>query len=76
MNTESHEKLLMIFNAGLDRVRGESAVSNFIAKKEFTKQYQLISIGKAACSMALGALSSMQDNINETLVITKKGHTL
>ena len=74
MNTESHEKLLMIFNAGLDRVRGESAVSNFIAKKEFTKQYQLISIGKAACSMALGALSSMQDNINETLVITKKGH--
>lgn len=74
MNSETHKKLLMIFNAGLDRVRGERAVSNFIASKKFTKQYQLISIGKAACSMALGALNNMQDNIHETLVITKKGH--
>ena len=72
---QAREQVLDIFDAGVTRVKGFNAVANFLASHSLAGQYHLAAVGKAASSMSLGALSVMQEQIIDGLVITKHHHT-
>lgn len=64
--------LLQIFQAGVARVSGRFAVSAGLRMPP--GEVSLVAIGKAAGSMAEGALDSLGDRIVDGLVISKPGH--
>ena len=64
-----------IFDAGVSRVKGFNAVADFLHDYSLEGNYHLIAVGKAASSMTLGALSVMDDQIADGLMITKHDHT-
>ena len=72
---QAREQVLKIFEAGVSRVKGFNAVTDFLKEKSLAGQYHLVAVGKAASSMSLGALSVMQNQIVDGLVITKHEHT-
>ena len=71
----ARQQVLAIFAAGVARVKGCNAVAGYLKAHSLTGRYYLIAVGKAASSMSLGALSVMQDQIMQGLVITKHDHT-
>ncbi len=71
----AREQVLTIFEAGVARVKGDNAVVGFLKNNKLTGGYHLIAVGKAASSMALGALSVLGDQIVDGIVITKHDHT-
>ncbi len=68
-------QVLEIFEAGVTRVKGFNAVVGFLNDKPLNGNYHLVAVGKAASSMALGAMSVLGSQINKGLVITKHDHT-
>lgn len=72
---QARKQVLQIFNAGVSRVKGFNAVADFLKNHSLAGKYHLVAVGKAASSMSLGALSVMQDQIIDGLVITKHDHT-
>ncbi len=68
------DELLRMYQAALTRVSGFDAVRRYLEAQPLQGNYHLIAIGKAAASMALGALASSDDVIKAGLVITKHGH--
>ncbi|MBC6413454.1 MAG: DUF4147 domain-containing protein [Chromatiales bacterium] len=67
--------LMQIFNCGIDRVRGRSAVISALKAYPITSsQLHLLAIGKAASDMTLGALTVLGDSVKDGLLITKRGH--
>ena len=72
---QARENVLQIFEAGVARVKGDNAVVGFLKQHSLEGEYHLIAVGKAASSMALGALSVLGDQISNGLVITKHDHT-
>ena len=79
MDTQQLERarrqVMAIFAAAVARVKGFNAVADHLKAYPLTGRYYLIAVGKAASSMSLGALSVMQDQIIQGLVITKHDHT-
>lgn len=72
---QARENVLTIFEAGVARVKGDNAVVGYLKENALTDEYHLISVGKAGSSMALGALSVLDKQIVNGLVITKHDHT-
>ncbi len=68
-------QVLEIFEAGVARVKGFNAVVGFLNENQLNGEYYLVAVGKAASSMALGAMSVLNSQIVKGLVITKHDHT-
>lgn len=75
MNNDPRAALLDIYQAAVTRVKGFDAVKSRLSVGPLQGTHHLIAIGKAASSMAEGALAVMGDDIAAGLVITKRGHT-
>lgn len=67
--------LLTLMRIGLAAVDGRSCTSRALAARRFTRPVRIAAIGKAASSMALGAHDALGDAIEQSLIITKDGHT-
>ncbi len=72
---QAREQVLKIFEAGVARVKGDNAVVGFLNAHALTGDYHMVAVGKAASSMALGALSVLDKQIVNGLVVTKHDHT-
>ena len=68
-------QVLKIFEAGVERVKGFNAVVGYLNDHPLEGKYYLVAVGKAASSMALGAMSVLSNQIERGLVITKHDHT-
>jgi len=66
--------LLEIFQAALQRVNGRIAVRNALAIEPPATQFDLVTLGKAAESMANGVMDVCNEHIQRGLIITKHGH--
>ena len=69
------EVLSNLFCAGLDAVKGSSSVEKQLLKTPLDGKVAVVSIGKAAASMMLGAQKQLKDQIQSALVITKVGYS-
>ncbi|QKT04923.1 DUF4147 domain-containing protein [Ectothiorhodospiraceae bacterium 2226] len=61
-----------MLHAALESVRGERVVADYLAAHRPPRPSALLSVGKAACSMAAGALAHWPGL--DGLVVTKPGH--
>ena len=68
------EQLHTLFNAGVDAVGGRQATQRTLQQFSLPKQVHLVALGKAADSMAAGALAVLGDKLISGLVITKHDH--
>jgi len=68
----ARKELLEIFQAGVARVEGRNAVR--LALRRMQGEVSLVAIGKAAGSMAQGALQVLGESVVDGLVISKPGH--
>jgi len=66
--------LRQLFDAGVRAVDGFSATSRALKNLPTGKKVYLVAVGKAAASMAEGALSVLGDKLVAGLVISKHGH--
>lgn len=66
--------LLELFDAALRAVDGRASVERFLESHRIPGPIVVFAIGKAASRMTLGAHASLDDEVAETLVITKDGH--
>ncbi len=69
---QRRQTILKLYQDALHAVSGEQAVSRYLSRHPFEKNYSLIAIGKAAASMARGAVS---ERLRSGLVITKHGYS-
>ena len=67
-------QLHTLFNAGVDAVGGRQATQRTLQQFSLPKQVHLVALGKAADSMAAGALAVLGDKLISGLVITKHDH--
>jgi len=73
---KARDDLMQIFNSGIDRVRGRSAVAAALKQHPPAGEVlHLVAIGKAASDMTLGALDVLGERITDGLLITKHQHT-
>ena len=70
------QKLINLWQMGVNAAKGEDAVYAAMARENITEIDAIIAVGKAAASMALGALKALDDCAVETLIVTKYGHGL
>jgi len=73
--SKARDSLKQIFQAGIDAVNGKNSVKRFLNNRPITSPIYLIAIGKAAASMAEGAIEMCSHQIQDGLVITKKEHS-
>ena len=71
-----HDLLLELLRAGLERVEGRRCVREALLTRPAQRDAPVwaAAIGKAACSMALGALDVLGPSLERVLVVTKAGH--
>lgn len=72
-----HQLLLELLQAGLERVNGRRCVREALLTSLPAARAAPVwaaAIGKAACSMALGAADALGPSLERMLVITKGGH--
>ena len=79
MSRFSHAKyrplLLKLYQAGLQKVRGDVCVSDFFQQNQTERtDCSVLAIGKAAFAMAQAADQYFRDYVRHGLVITKYGH--
>jgi hydroxypyruvate reductase len=67
--------MLEIFSAAIKRVNGDEAVYQHLYKNPIQGPVYVIAIGKAAQSMAEGAVRALGRRIKAGLIISKYGHT-
>ncbi len=67
-------RLLSIFEQALRAVGGRGCVASHLRSHPMDGPVELIAVGKAAASMALGARDVLGEQIQGALVITKYGH--
>lgn len=72
--SESRKQLYSFFQAGLQAVNGRLCVHRFLMENPSVGQTALVSIGKAASAMALGAVDALGGQLHSGLVITKQDH--
>ncbi|MBL1241436.1 MAG: DUF4147 domain-containing protein [OCS116 cluster bacterium] len=70
------QKLIDLWQVGVNAAKGEQAVYDAMKRENITGADAIIAVGKAAASMALGALKALGKTDVETLIITKYGHGL
>jgi hydroxypyruvate reductase len=77
MNKKARQVLLQILANSLEQLTGELLVESALpALLDEVRDWQVIAVGKAAASMACGAINCLgSDNIDQLLVITKSGQT-
>jgi glycerate 2-kinase len=68
------ELLLELFQAGVDAVSGYEATRRSLMAEQLPDRVYLVALGKAADSMAKGALSVIDDRLVSGLVVTKHHH--
>lgn len=74
-NTSKIDKsLLQIYQAAISAVKGRACVEKRMASLGLSGPLTMVAIGKAAASMAQGAVDVLGDQIEIGLVITKHGH--
>lgn len=73
---KNHDPLLTVYQAALAAVEGRRLVAEALASMPRPAPLRLVSIGKAAASMALGAHQTLGQAVQAGLVITKHGHGL
>jgi hydroxypyruvate reductase len=68
--------LLELFRAGLASVEGRSCVRRTLREQpqRSGRPVWVAAVGKAACSMALGAQDALGESLGRVLLITKDGH--
>ncbi len=66
--------LLTIYRAALAAVEGRAAVRRHLERHPPDGDLHLVAVGKAATSMALGALDALDTRVVDGLVICKTGH--
>lgn len=71
---DHRRNLLAIYRAALDAVEGRGAVRRYLEAHPPAGPLHLVAVGKAATSMALGALDALGDQVTGGLVICKHGH--
>src|SRR5512146_2373386 len=72
-----HQLLLGLLRAGLERVEGRRCVREALLARPIARREAPVwaaAVGKAACSMALGAADALGPSLERVLVITKSGH--
>jgi hydroxypyruvate reductase len=72
--TSHRHRLRQIFQQGIEAVQGETCVARWLKQHPIKGSVHIIAIGKAAASMAQGAINALPDQIEEGLLITKTGH--
>ncbi|MFK7963843.1 MAG: DUF4147 domain-containing protein [Burkholderiaceae bacterium] len=73
MNSHTQQNLVDLWQTGVDAVDGERAVTRFLANTSHRRPHAILSVGKAAGAMALGALKHFGSPL-PCLVVTKPGH--
>ncbi|MFT5896413.1 MAG: glycerate 2-kinase, partial [bacterium] len=63
-----------LFQAGVNAVSGYEATRRVLMEEELPDRVYLVALGKAADSMARGALSVIDDRLVSGLVVTKHCH--
>jgi hydroxypyruvate reductase len=63
-----------IFRAGLAAAHGDGCVATWLQDHPLSGPIYLVAIGKAACTMSMGANRILHEQIIQGLVITKAGH--
>lgn len=66
--------LLDIYHAALRAVEGRQCVAAYLREHPLNSPCYLVALGKAAASMAEGAIESLGDQVRAGLVITKHGY--
>lgn len=74
MMRDLRNDLLKIYEAGVARVQGEAAVRIALEAVPCSGPVDVLAVGKAADSMACGAIDSCDSQIKRGLVITKRAH--
>jgi len=74
VNTFYRQQLIKLFLEGVDAVKGEVCVSQWLNDHPIKGPVHLLAIGKAAASMSRGALQVLPQQIEDGLLITKTGH--
>jgi len=74
LTAERAELLADLFQAGVTAVSGYDATRAALLKRSFESNVVLVAVGKAADSMARGALSVLGDKVRGGLVVTKHHH--
>ncbi|HFC54177.1 MAG TPA: DUF4147 domain-containing protein [Gammaproteobacteria bacterium] len=72
--TDLRRSLLEIYAAALRAVRGRRVVRDYLRRNPVAGPLEMVALGKAAASMARGALDVLGEQIARALVITKYGH--
>lgn len=67
--------LLELLDAALRAVHGRTAVAGFLRTRTIESPVEVLAIGKAASSMALGARDVLGSRITRMLIVTKSGHS-
>ena len=79
-NSNQRKKVLQLYTDALNSVLGNVCVENYLQSEKFkirtsdNDKIAILSIGKAAQSMAQGAYAILKKNIISGLVITKQDH--
>lgn len=63
-----------LFQAGIDAVGGEQATARALQRFDLHNNVHLVALGKAADSMATGALSVLGDRLVSGLIVSKHDH--
>ena len=71
---QHRRQLIELFRQAVAAVQGETCVARWLKHHPLIGPIHLIAIGKAAASMANGALTVLPEQIDEGLLITKTGH--
>jgi glycerate 2-kinase len=77
MTSDRHRLLLELLHAGLQSVEGRRCVREALLARPPAAQGAPVwaaAVGKAACSMALGAVDALGASLERVLVVTKGGH--
>jgi len=74
MSADPRQALLSIFKFALAAVDGRVCVRSYLQQHPVSAPVFLISIGKAACTMAQGAHEVLVARIVAAMVVTKNGH--
>jgi len=77
MISDRHRLLLELLHAGLERVAGRRCVREALLARPPARDdgpVWVAAVGKAAASMALGAVDALGPALERVLVITKSGH--
>jgi len=75
INDSHREQLTSIYRAALSAVNGKRCVAQFLRDNPLRGEVYLLAIGKAAAAMTVGAFETLDSQIRQALVITRRGES-